>query len=288
MNITNVLGQAQSLRQLPPWLRSAGYGYLFWLAFVLVLQPGNVLHAHNMGRTLDFKIEAARICVAALLGASVSPLLVALTRRFPLPGPRNWRNASIHAAGAIAVAFVLIVISCFLVAWILLGDALPSIDDVRSQLAANWLLLVFAISAFTAISHAVHFSPRRTAEAQPAPSSQPSRVSVKTRGRLHYVEVASIEWIESQGNYLALHVGRHAHLVRETLANFERRLDPDKFVRVHRRTIVAVDRIREIRSLANGDRTLILQDGRELRASRSYREVLRISLAKTARHAKRD
>ncbi len=227
-----------------------------------------------MGHTLQLDIEVARICVAALLGASVSPLLVALTRRFPLPGSRGWRNASIHALGAVGLAFMLIVVSCFLAAWILLGDVFPTLADVSSQLAANWLLLVFAISAFTAISHAVHFFPR-TDEAQALPSSQPTRVAVKTRGRLGYVEVDSIEWIESQGNYLALHVGSRAHLIRETLANFERRLDPDKFVRVHRRMIVAVDRIREIRPLANGDSELILHDGRELRASRSYREALR-------------
>jgi DNA-binding LytR/AlgR family response regulator len=157
----------------------------------------------------------------------------------------------------------------------LLGDVLPTLADVSSQLAANWLLLVFAISAFTAISHAVHFFPQHAGEAPALPASQPTRVAVKTRGRLSYVEVDSIEWIESQGNYLALHVGSRAHLLRETLASFERRLDPDKFVRVHRRTIVAVARIREIRPLANGDSVLVLHDGRELRASRSYRETLR-------------
>ena len=272
---TTVLDPVQLLRQAPPWLRTAGYGYLYWLVFLLALEPGNVLRAHNMGHTLQLDIEVARIAVAALLGASVSPLLVELTRRFPLPGSRGWRNASIHAVGAVGLAFVLIVVSCFLAAWILLGDVLPKVADVSSQLAANWLLLVFAISAFTAISHAVHFFPRRTGEAQALPPSQPTRVAVKTRGRLGYVEVDSIEWIESQGNYLALHVGSRAQLIRETLANFERRLDPDKFVRVHRRVIVAVDRIREIRPLANGDSELILHDGRELRASRSYREALR-------------
>jgi hypothetical protein len=274
MNTTTVIDPALSLRQLPPWLRSAGYGYLYWLVFLLALEPGNVLRAYNMGHTLQLDIEIARICVAALLGASVSPLLVALTRRFPLPGSRGWRNASIHALGAVGLAFMLIVVSCFLAAWLLLGDVFPTLADLSSQLAANWLLLVFAISAFTAISHAVHFFPR-TDEARASPSSQPTRIAVKTRGRLSYVEVDSIEWIESQGNYLALHVGSRAYLIRETLASFERRLDPDKFVRVHRRTIVAVDRIREIRPLANGDSELILHDGGELRASRSYREALR-------------
>jgi hypothetical protein len=275
MNTTNVLDPALSLRQLPPWLRSAGYGYLYWLVFLVALEPGNVLRALNMGHTLQLEIEVARISVAALLGASVSPLLVALTKRFPLPGSRGWRNASIHALGAVGLAFALIVVSCFLAAWILLGDVLPTLADVSSQLAANWLLLVFAISAFTAISHAVHFFPRHAGEAPALPASHPTRVAVKTRGRLSYIEVDSIEWIGSQGNYLALHVGSRAHLIRETLASFERRLDPDKFVRVHRRTIVAIARIREIRPLANGDSELILHDGRELRASRSYREVLR-------------
>jgi two-component system, LytTR family, response regulator len=275
MNTSNVLDPALSLRQLPPWLRSAGYGYLYWLVFLVALEPGNVLRALDMGHTLQLDIEVACISVAALLGASVSPLLVALTKRFPLPGSRGWRNVSIHALGAVGLAFVLIVVSCFLAAWILLGDVLPTLADVSSQLAANWLLLVFAISAFTAISHAVHFFPRRAGEVPALPASQPTRVAVKTRGRLSYVEVDSIEWIESQGNYLALHVGSRAHLIRETVANFERRLDPNKFVRVHRRTIVAVARIREIRPLANGDSELVLHDGRELRASRSYREILR-------------
>jgi hypothetical protein len=274
MNTTG-LDPALSLRQLPPCLRSAGYGYLYWLVFLVALEPGNVLRALDMGHTLQLDIEIARICMAALLGASVSPLLVALTRRFPLPGSRGWRNASIHALGAVGLAFVLIVVSCFLAAWILLGDVLPTLADVSSQLAANWLLLVFAISAFTAISHAVHFFPRCADELPALPPSQSTRVAVKTRGSLSYVEVDSIEWIESQGNYLALHVGSRAHLIRATLASFERRLDPDKFVRVHRRTIVAVGRIREIRPLANGDSELVLHDGRELRASRSYREVLR-------------
>jgi hypothetical protein len=268
MNLTRVFDLPQSLRS-PPWLRSVGYGYVYWLVFLVALEPGNVLRALNMGRTLDFEIEIARIGVAALLGASVSPLLVALTRRFPLPGSRGWRNASIHAAGAVGLAFALIMISCFLAAWILLGDALPKLADVRSQLAANWLLLVFAISAFTAISHAVHFLPRRTDEPRPA------RIAVKTRGHLGYVDIASIDWIESQGNYLALHVGPRAHLIRETLTSFASRLDPVRFLRIHRRTIVAVDRIRELRPLANGDCTLILQDGRELRASRRYRDLLR-------------
>jgi hypothetical protein len=266
----------------PVWLRSIGIGFLYWLAFLLVLEPGNVLHAQSMGRTLEFDREAMRIGVAALLGSSITPVLIALTRRFPLTGPGGWRHAGVHAGSIVGLAFLLILISCFLAAWILLGQTLPEIDDVRRQLAANWLLLVFAISAFTAISHAMQFLPRSPESAQASPIERLDRVAVKTRGRLGYVDVASIDWIESQGNYLALHVGDRAHLIRETLASFESRLDADRFVRVHRRMIVAVDRIREIQPLTNGDSTLILQHGRELRASRRYRDLVRKRWAEVA------
>jgi hypothetical protein len=201
---TTLLDRTSSLRQFPAWLRHFGYGYFYWLAFLLVLEPGNMLGRHDMGHTLDLGIEVARISIAALLGASVSPLLVALTRQFPVPGARVWLNVSIHAASAIGLAFVLIVVSCFLAAWMLLGQVLPTVAEIGSQLAANWSLLVFAISAFSAVLQAVCLFPRRADEAQPSSSSgQPARVAVKTRGLLSYVEVDNIDWVESQGNYLA-------------------------------------------------------------------------------------
>lgn len=256
---------------LPDWLRSIGCALLYWIVFLLALEPGNVLHANSMGHALEFDDEVLRIGGAALLGCSTAPLILALTLRFPISSTRGWRSIAIHAAGAAAVAFGLIVVSCVLAAWVLMGQIAPSVADVRSELAGNWVLLTLALCAFAVISHALNLFP---------PASQPAAVSVKTvaiktRGRLGYLDLASIEWIESQGNYLALHVGGRSHLVRETLQSFANRLDPDRFIRVHRRVIVAVDRIREIQPLANGDSTLILQDGCTLRASRSYREIVR-------------
>lgn len=263
---------------LPYWLRSSACAFLYWILFLLALEPGNVLHASSMGHALDFDDEALRIGVAALLGCSTAPLILALSRRFPVSGARGWRSIAIHAAGAATISFVLIVISCVLAAWIVMGQIVPSAAEVRSQLAGNWVLLTFALCAFAVINHAMNLF---------RPASQPTPVAVKTiaiktRGRLGYLDLASIEWIESQGNYLALHVGGRSHLIRETLQSFASRLDPDRFIRVHRRVIVAIDRIREIQPLANGDSTLILQDGHTLRASRSYRETVRKRW--TARH----
>jgi two-component system, LytTR family, response regulator len=257
---------------LPDWLRSTGCAFLYWIVFLLALEPGNILHARSMGRSLEFDVEVLRICVAALLGCSTAPLILALDRRFPLSGTRGWRNVAIHATGAAAISCVLIIISCFLAAWLLQSRLLPAAPDVRSQLAANWLLLTFALCAFAVISHVLKV---RNATANEPASAAGRRVAIRTRGRRGFLDLASIEWIESQGNYLALHVGGQSHLIRETLQGFASRLDADRFIRVHRRVIVAIDRVREIQPLANGDSTLVMQDGRTIRASRSYREAVR-------------
>jgi two-component system, LytTR family, response regulator len=245
--------------------RGAGCMYLYWLAFLVALEPGNVLHAMNRGHPLEFDAEVLRISIASLLGCTSAPLLIALARRFPLSGAQRRRNFSIHIAGAVATSFVLIVISCFLAAWIFMSKPLPTLPEIRGQLAANWLLLIFALGAFTVLIHALGLSPRRSL----------GTVPIKTRGRLGHLELATLEWIESQGNYLALHAGGRSHLIRETMHGFAKRLDSARFVRVHRRTIVDIHRVREIQPLANGDSFLILEGGHTIRASRSYREAVR-------------
>ena len=264
----------------PQWLRGVGCAFLYWIVFLLALEPGNVQHALSMGHALDFDDEALRICAAALLGCSSAPLILALSRRFPISGSGGWRSVAILSAGAAAVSFVLIVVSCVLAAWLLLGEVVPSAAEVRSELAGNWLLVTFALCAFGVLNHAVNLFPHRSAR-PPTPISVQT-IAVKTRGRPSCLDLASIEWIESQGNYLALHAGGRSHLIRETLQSFAGRLDPQRFVRVHRRVIVAIDRIREIQPLANGDSTLILRDGHTIRASRTYRTGLPKGLPRTS------
>src|SRR5262249_13412909 len=134
--------RAQSLRQhagqysgrvsegclmlLPEWLRSSSWAFLYWIAFLVALEPGNLQHALSMGHVLDLDGEALRICVASLLGCSTAPLILALGRRFPIGGARGWRGLAMHAAGAAALSVVLIVASCFLAAWLLLGAIVPA------------------------------------------------------------------------------------------------------------------------------------------------------------------
>lgn len=100
------------------------------------------------------------------------------------------------------------------------------------------------------------------------------RVTIKTAGRVFFLKTADIDWVEAAGNYLRLHVGDTTHLLRETMNNLEVRLDPECFWRIHRSTLVNVDRIRELQPLFHGDYVVILRDGTELTLSRTYRRQL--------------
>jgi two-component system LytT family response regulator len=98
------------------------------------------------------------------------------------------------------------------------------------------------------------------------------RLTIKLTGRTILLPVDEIDWIETQGNYLKVHAGRESHLIRATMQSLETKLNPEKFVRVHRSVIVNVEKIKEIYPRSNGDQDLVLQNGRQLMLSRNYRD----------------
>lgn len=110
------------------------------------------------------------------------------------------------------------------------------------------------------------------------PSSGPQRFAIRNGRRIFFVTANEVEWIEAQGDYAALHVNGKTHLLREPLHILERRLDASTFIRIHRSTIVRLDRIAEMQALANRDCLLRLKDGTSLRVSRSYSDRLQEAL----------
>jgi len=101
-----------------------------------------------------------------------------------------------------------------------------------------------------------------------------NRVIVKTRGRVIFLQIEDVDWIETSANYVELHLGKQSFLLRETLSALETRLDPRHFARVHRTTIVNIDRIQELQPWSHSDFIVLLKDGTKLRMSRRYRENL--------------
>ena len=100
------------------------------------------------------------------------------------------------------------------------------------------------------------------------------RVMVRSAGRVLFLRVEEIDWIDAAGSYTRLHVGRDAHLLHEGIAALMARLDPGRFARVHRSTIVNLDRVREVQPWFHGDAVAILRDGTRVQVSRTYRDAL--------------
>lgn len=108
-------------------------------------------------------------------------------------------------------------------------------------------------------------------------SSQPQfleRLVIKAEGRVFFLRAEEIEWIEAEGNYVALHVGAKTYLFREAISQLEMQLNPRVFQRIHRSTIVNIDRINELQPMFRGEYTVVMRDGKELKLSRSYHDKL--------------
>lgn len=100
------------------------------------------------------------------------------------------------------------------------------------------------------------------------------RLIVKDGGRVFFLRTDEIEWIEAEGNYVSLHAGKKKYLFREAISSLETQLDPRKFQRIQRSTIVNIDCVRELQPWFRGDYKVILHDGTELKLSHRYRDNL--------------
>jgi two-component system, LytTR family, response regulator len=100
------------------------------------------------------------------------------------------------------------------------------------------------------------------------------RLVVNTDGRVVFVKVADIDWLEAAGNYVTIHAGREKFMFRETLRSLCERLDPAKFARLHRSSVVNVERLRELLPWSRGEQIAVLYDGTQLPIGRAFRDRL--------------
>ena len=105
-------------------------------------------------------------------------------------------------------------------------------------------------------------------------SDYAQRLTVASNGRILFVAVAEIDWIEAEGNYARIHVSRKIYDVRETLQAIMEKLDPREFTRIHRSTIVNLRRVREVQPWFQGSHIVVLESGEELRMSRYQRAAV--------------
>ena len=102
------------------------------------------------------------------------------------------------------------------------------------------------------------------------------RLVIRSGGRVCFVRLDELDWVEAAGNYVRVHAGKEEYLFRETISQLESELPPDKFARIHKSWIVNVDRVKELHPLFHGDYAVILKDGQQLKLSKTYRSRLRV------------
>lgn len=150
---------------------------------------------------------------------------------------------------------------------------LKPVDDARFALAIGRARKLADSAMKTMMAERVLRMLDRTSE------TYASRFTVQTGSRIQIVLAEDVEWIGAAGDYVELHVRGRSHLLRETMASLEQRLDPAKFLRIHRSRIVQTGSILELRSIENREFTVRLSDGSEHRSSRTYADRLEQWLA---------
>lgn len=150
-----------------------------------------------------------------------------------------------------------------------------TLDRVRTRLAekrsaeeAEKLKLVLAEVAPDAIEAVADEAP------DPAAGRYEKLINIKDRGQIFRIDVDSIERIEAAGDYMCIYTADNSLILRETMKDLERRLDPRVFQRVHRSWIVNLNQVRQVKPHTNGECFLVLESGADVKVSRSYREVV--------------
>lgn len=147
---------------------------------------------------------------------------------------------------------------------------LKPIDEDRFSNAVNRARTQIQQAEADALSHRLKGLLEQYGSEEEESNTALDRFTVRTRNRIYFVAVDDVQWIESEGDYVALHDGEDVHLIRKTMKELENRLAPDRFVRVHRSYIVNTDYVDELRPLEHGTYRVIMAAGTPLKTSRGY------------------
>jgi two-component system LytT family response regulator len=232
------------------------------------------------------------------LWALLSPVVVWLARRFRVDRANFGRHFVIHLGASLDLALLQVIAAVGIQAGLhaLRGEPYPFAQRLVDAftLFYHWSVLIYW--TIVAVVHALDYhhalEERRRhaaelearlqavhalvgeAEGEPAGRRPAERVLVMDDGRSFFVRTADVEWLEAARNYVRLHAGERAYLVRTTLAALAARLDPDQFRRASRSALVNVDRVREVQPWFHGDAIVILESGARVTLSRRYRANL--------------
>ena len=201
------------------------------------------------------------------------PALYRIVLRHPIEAPRLSRALALYLALCPAVAAAKETV------YVAVGELFrPGLFDLPTILAEDFASELLTVLAIVGLLHAIVFHQRGARTARPHPAADPvDRIAAHDGRGFRLIDTALIESVEAQGNYACLSTPHGAFLLRSTIKGLERRLGP-RFLRIHRRTIVNLDRIARIEPRPRGEFQLHLASGARVAAARSYAAAIRALL----------
>lgn len=254
-----------------------------WTTVGVIAGVQLLLAARLEGARLGVLDALTRHATIIALWAAATPAMLWSARRYPIRGREAPRHLLLHFAFGslfIGVANVLIRIPYFL-----LEDGGGVGALWRSTLlgvTTYYPLALIVYGVIVAIGHVTRVGreeslPESVAPRQSTTSALPHLI-VRSPNRVHLLRTDDIDWIEADDNHVRVHAGGRSYKGREKISEVEARLDPTRFVRVHRSSIVQLSRIREVQPLSHGDHVVLLLDGTIIRVARSRRDALQEAL----------
>lgn len=235
----------------------------FWTLVGLVTAFQSIAGGRLTGEAIHLPGRVGQGLAAGILWVPLTFLIVELHGRFPLEGRGRRRALAVHVAGCVAVPLLY-----NLLYWLLRSPGAPP-DVIARGAARSWLAYLHLSGAvYWAILAADRWR-RRQALSASSLSYGLTSIPVRSGQRVHVVDVRSVTWIEGAGDYARLHTDDGSFLASKKLGDLAARLDPRRFLRIHRSTIVDMERVRRYRPLGHGDYRVTLDDGTTLTVSRT-------------------
>ena len=259
-----------------------------WLLLAIAWTPPTVLVGRTSGAPSDLlDIHIFFFVVLSFLPwMAATPFLLVVARRYPV-SLQQPSSLLVHAAVGLFVIPAATLMGRLLSLQLLgVGSGEPGV--LLSATAITSLYSVPTYIAVAAIGQGLYLKSRQARQqlvqvetpstSDEMPPDYVRRIAVREKGRTELINVKEIDYIDVGGHYLCIHVGQTVHVMRGQLSALELQLDPVEFARVHRSSLVRLDRVRAIEERRNGDCDVILADGSRLLLSRQHRDTLRTRL----------
>jgi hypothetical protein len=258
--------------------REAGITALAWGVIALVAMGLRTAAKRLSGHQLTLLDTVADLALLATW-AAVTPLVLRSAVRWPVRGPRAVRHAAIHLA--LGTGFVVVTNLLIRIPELWTRGVAAAAVDTMLGIATYYPTAIISYCVMVAIGQSVFASPPAPDEPPPAlreDLGDPSKLVLREWNRVHFIELDDIEWIEADNNHVIVHGTSRTYKSRERISDVEARLDPRRFVRVHRSALIQISRIREVQPLLRGDQAVIMQSGKVVRVARSRRRMLEDAL----------